>query len=327
MTGTVAEMEKGMAPGVLRIGTRGSRLALWQADHVSARLAEAWPGLRIERVIIKTTGDKILDAPLSKIGDKGLFTKDLAVHSLKDLPTRIPDGLALGAVLEREDPSDALISPSGRTLEELPEGARVGTSSLRRRSQLLALRPDLEIVDLRGNVPTRIEKAERGEYDAIVLARAGVKRLGYLSKVTEVLGPDRILSAVGQGAIGIEIRAGDASVVGSVSPLDHRDTRFAVGAERALLRRLEGGCQVPIGALGRLRGARLRLDGLVADLDGRTLFRATEEGDAISEEAAAAIGLRLAERLLDMGAREVLERILATARPQTPQEKPAQDAE
>jgi len=206
---------------VIRLGTRGSRLAMRQADEVMKRLAEANPGVEIQRVILKTVGDKILDTPLSKIGDKGLFTKeldialhrekiDLAVHSLKDLPTQLPDDLLIGAVLEREAPNDALISASRKRLADLPAGARVGTSSLRRRSQLLALRRDLNIVDLRGNVPTRLERAEKGEFDAIVLALAGLTRLGLASRVTEVLGPDRILPAVGQGAIAVQHRAGDA---------------------------------------------------------------------------------------------------------------------
>lgn len=314
---------------IIRIGTRGSRLALWQADEVAARLTAVHRGLKIERTIVKTIGDKNLDTPLSKIGDKGLFTKeldaalqcreiDLAVHSLKDLPTKVSADLAIGAILERENPCDALISPSGRRLAELPRGARVGTSSPRRRSQLLALRPDLEILDLRGNVPTRIEKAEQGEYDAIVLARAGVLRLGLIAKVTEELGPERMLPAVGQGAIAIEIRAGDERVARLVGVLEHRETRLAVSAERGLLRALEGGCQVPVGALGRVSGNRVALDGLVADLEGKRLFRGSDEGEAVTAAAATAIGERLAGRLLDMGAREVLARIIAMARPAPP---------
>jgi hydroxymethylbilane synthase len=310
---------------VIRLGTRGSRLALRQADEVMKRLADANPGVEIQRVIVKTIGDKILDTPLSKIGDKGLFTKeldialhrekiDLAVHSLKDLPTQLPDDLLVGAVLEREAPNDALISASRKRLMELPAGARVGTSSLRRRSQILALRPDLTIVDLRGNVPSRLERAEKGEFDAIVLALAGLSRLGFASRITEVIGPDKILPAVGQGAIAVQHRAGDSRVTAMTAALDHRPTRLAVSAERGLLRRLEGGCQVPIGALARVDGKNIVLDGLVADLDGDPIYRARREGEAITDSAAAALGASLAETLLGMGAREVLDRIFAAAR-------------
>ena len=310
---------------VLKLGTRGSRLALWQADEVTKRLAAANPGVEIQRITVKTIGDKILDTPLSKIGDKGLFTKeldialhrekiDVAVHSLKDLPTQIPDDLVIGAVLERGEPNDVLVSASGKRLMELPAGARIGTSSLRRRSQILALRPDVEIVDLRGNVPTRLDRAEKGEYDAIVLALAGIVRLGYATRISEVLGPERILSAVGQGAIAVQHRAGDARVAAMTAELDHRPTRLAVMAERGLLRRLEGGCQVPIGALARVNGKRLAIEGLVAGLDGQPLYRAHDEGEAITEAAAAALGVKLAEKLLAMGARDVLDRIFAQSR-------------
>jgi hydroxymethylbilane synthase len=310
---------------VVRLGTRGSRLALRQADEVMSRLAAANPGVEIQRVIVKTIGDKILDTPLSKIGDKGLFTKeldialhrekiDLAVHSLKDLPTLLPDDLTVGAVLEREAPNDALISASRKRLMDLHAGARIGTSSLRRRSQLLALRPDVTIVDLRGNVPTRLERAEKGEFDAIVLALAGLTRLGFASRITEVLAPDKVLPAVGQGAIAVQHRVGDARVTAMTAALDHRPTRLAVSAERGLLRRLEGGCQVPIGALARVEGKKIVLDGIVADLDGAPLYRARLEGDAITESTAAAIGAALAETLLGMGAREILDRIFASTR-------------
>lgn len=310
---------------VLRLGTRGSRLALRQADMVMKRLAASNPGVEIQLVTVKTVGDRILDVPLSKIGDKGLFTKeldialhrekiDMAVHSLKDLPTVMPDDLLIGAVLEREAPNDVLVSASRKRLKDLPAGARIGTSSLRRRSQILALRPDVTVVDLRGNVPTRLERAEKGEFDAIVLALAGMARLGFTSKITEVLGPDTMLPAVGQGAIAVQHRAGDARVAAMTAALDHRPTRLAVTAERGLLRRLEGGCQVPIGALARVDGKKLALEGLVADLDGAPLFRARHEGEAIVESAAAAIGVKVAESLLAMGARDVLDRIFALAR-------------
>ena len=310
----------------VKVGTRGSRLALEQADLVGARLTASNPALKVERCIIKTVGDKILDTPLSQIGDKGLFTKeldlallrgeiDLAVHSLKDLPTMIPDELTIGAIVEREDPSDALISASGENLDALPRGATVGTSSLRRRSQLLALRRDLAVVNLRGNVPSRLEKLERGQVDAIVLARAGLVRLGLGAKITEVIGPDRMLSAVGQGAIAVVIRRNDMQAAELTSTMDHRPSRLAVWAERAFLRRLEGGCQVPIGALGRFDGDQLRLEGLVADLDGTKVIRSREEGSATNEAQAAMLGERLAQTLINLGAGTILERIFAEARP------------
>jgi len=303
----------------IRIGTRGSRLALWQADHVSGRLAEAHPGLTLERVIIRTTGDRILDTALSKIGDKGLFTReleaalreeriDVAVHSLKDLPTEMPEGLGLAAVLGREDPRDALVFPGSGGLAVLPEGARVGTSSLRRRAQLLALRPDLEIVDLRGNVPTRIEKVQRGDVRAAVLARAGLLRLGLEEHVTEILEPEQLLSAVGQGAVAVQSRAGDADTIGLLAALDHGPTRRAVAAERALLARLEGGCQVPIGALATGDGDAMRLRAVVAAVDGRDAVRGEETAPVRSEADAESLGIRLADRLLRDGAGAILAR-------------------
>lgn len=331
------------SPAPVRVGTRGSRLALWQADAVAAKLAAVHTGLDVQRIVVKTVGDRILDTPLSKIGDKGLFTKeleaalqqgeiDLAVHSLKDLPTKLPEGLVIGAILERDDPRDVLVSRSGKTLADLPPGAKIGTSSLRRRAQILARRPDLHVEDLRGNVPTRIEKLERGEYDAIVLARAGVVRLGLAPKITESIDPSVLLPAVGQGAIAVEVRGGDARMLALIAALDHPQTRLAVAAERALLARLEGGCQVPIGALATLEGSRLTLHGLVADLDGKRVVRATESadlGDPASKRArldsdahsemearAAALGVTLGERLLELGARPILDRIFADARGQ-----------
>jgi hydroxymethylbilane synthase len=235
----------------LRVGTRGSQLALWQADHVAGRLRASHAGLRVERVIVRTLGDKRPEASLAEIGERGVFTReieaalrrgsiDLAVHSLKDLPTRIAEGLELGAVLVREDPRDALLSKVAPRLGALPEGSRIGTSSLRRRAQLLALRADLKVLELRGNVPTRLEKLERGECDAIVLARAGLLRLGLEGRIAEVFEPETLLPAVGQGAIGVQIRAGEPRVAGLVAALDHEPTRLATAAERALLARLEG---------------------------------------------------------------------------------------
>jgi hydroxymethylbilane synthase len=304
----------------LRVGTRGSQLAVWQADRVIERLAAL--GAQAERVLVRTTGDRILDAPLSKIGDKGLFTKeleerlvdgtiDVAVHSLKDLPTNVPEGLVLGAVLEREDPSDALVCPGGQRLAELPRGARVGTSSLRRRAQLLALRPDLDVRDLRGNVPTRLSKVERGEYDAAVMARAGLVRLGLGSRITETIDLALVLPAVGQGAIAVEARAEDPRTATWLGALDHRPTHLATVAERALLGRLEGGCQVPIGALATWEGPELRLRGLVADLDGQRIVRGSRVGCVATTEDAREVGERLAELLLVEGGDLILERVRA----------------
>lgn len=312
-------LEPGLDPAIT-IGTRGSELALWQADCVAARLSESCPAIRPRRQVVKTTGDRILDAPLAKIGDKGLFTKeleaallegrvDLVVHSLKDLPTRLPDGLVLAAVLRREDPRDVLVSRHG-TLDELPAGARVGTSSLRRRAHLLALRPDLAIVDLRGNVPGRLRSLEDGRCDAVVLARAGLERLGLGDRITEVLEPERVLPAVGQGAIAVEMRQNDPRLAALAAALDHRPTRLAVAAERALLRALEGGCQVPIGALGAWRDGWLELEALVSDVDGSRRLRASASGAVADEAAARALGEGLAACLLDQGAAA----LLATAR-------------
>jgi hydroxymethylbilane synthase len=309
-------------PRPLRIGTRASRLALWQADRVAELLRTAHPGLRVERVEMVTVGDRVLDTALSRIGDKGLFTReledalragriDLAVHSLKDLPTELPEDLALGAVVEREDPRDALVSRAGCDFERLPAGARVGTSSLRRRAQILARRPDLVVVDLRGNVPTRLGKVARGDADAAVLARAGLVRLGLEARITQVLEPEALLPAVGQGALGVEVRRADERVARLIEPLDHAPSRLATVAERALLARLEGGCQVPVGALAESRNGRLRLRALVAGVDGRRLVRDEIEGAASDAAAAARLGTRLAERLLAAGAGAILDAIRA----------------
>lgn len=312
------------APAPLRLGTRGSRLALRQADLVTAKLTSAWPGLSVERVVLSTAGDRIPDTALSRIGDKGLFTReledalregriDLAVHSLKDLPTAMPDGLALGAVTEREDPRDALCSASGASLRGLPRGARLGTSSLRRRAQALAARPDLQIVELRGNVPTRLSKLEAGLCDAVILAHAGLLRLGLEGRVSELLDPSLMLPAVGQGALGVQIRAGDDRVAPIVAPLDHRPTRLSTAAERALLARLEGGCQVPVGALGSWAGERLTLRALVADLDGSGVVRGELLERVTSEDEARRLGDLLARHLLAEGADAVLDRARATS--------------
>lgn len=295
----------------LVIATRRSPLALWQAEFVG-RALESF-GRKVELLPLVTQGDRILDAPLSRVGGKGLFVKeieealldgraDLAVHSLKDVPTKLPDGLVLGAILEREDPRDALCAPAHRTLESLPAGARVGTSSLRRRAQLLALRPDLRVVEIRGNVGTRMSKLE-GEVDAVILAAAGLRRLGLEDRITEVIAPEALLPAVGQGALAVEIREGDDETAALVRRLEHADTRDAVRAERALLARLEGGCQIPLAAHAEVEGDRLRLRARVGRVDGSLLLEAEGEGTRAEAEA---IGVRAAEELLARGADEIL---------------------
>lgn len=301
----------------LLLGTRGSRLAVWQAEWVRARLREIAPDVAVTLQRIKTSGDKMLDVPLAKIGGKGLFVKeieeallqgaiDLAVHSMKDVPTALPEGLEILCVPEREDPRDALISREATPLDRLPVGARVGTSSLRRQAQLLHRRPDLTIQMLRGNLDTRLRKLRDGEFDAIVLAAAGLKRMGWAEQVTEYLPAEVSLPAIGQGALGLEGRTDDGFVRDIVSALEHPPTRAAVVAERALLERLEGGCQVPIAAHARLAGERLRLDGLIASVDGRRLVRDHVEGLAAE---ARELGRRLAERLLHQGGEAILNEI------------------
>jgi hydroxymethylbilane synthase len=298
----------------LRIGTRGSALALWQAEWVKAQLLAAHEELAVELLVIKTTGDKILDVPLAKVGGKGLFVKeieealldgkaDLAVHSVKDMPAELPEGLHLAVMPPREDPRDALISRNGAGLEALPHGARVGTSSLRRAAQLLHLRPDLRIETLRGNVDTRLRKLESEGFDAIVLAAAGLKRMELNHVVSEYLEPERMLPAVGQGALGIETRTGDAFTNEVVASLAHPQTMTIVRAERAFLKRLEGGCQVPIGAHATMEGETLILTGMVADLEGVRLIRKELRGDAQQPEV---VGERLAEVILESGGAEIL---------------------
>ena len=298
----------------LRIGTRGSALALWQAEWVKAQLLAAHEELAVELLVIKTTGDKILDVPLAKVGGKGLFVKeieeallegkaDLAVHSVKDMPAELPEGLHLAVMPPREDPRDALISRNGAGLEALPHGARVGTSSLRRAAQLLHLRPDLRIETLRGNVDTRLRKLESEGFDAIVLAAAGLKRMELSHVVSEYLEPERMLPAVGQGALGIETRTGDAFTNEMVASLAHPETMTIVRAERAFLKRLEGGCQVPIGAHATMEGETLILTGMVADLEGVRLIRKELRGDAQQPEV---VGERLAEVILESGGAEIL---------------------
>lgn len=299
------------------VGTRGSALALEQAGIVIEALKRRWPKYRFEIVKIKTTGDNILDVALAKIGDKGLFTKelevallrkeiDLAVHSMKDVPTVLPEGLVIGAVLKREYPGDVLVSSSGAMLDALPHGARVGTSSLRRQAQLRHHRPDLQVFPVRGNLTTRLEKLKAGNFDALVLAWAGMSRLGLESCITQRLPYSVCLPAVGQGAIGVEVRADDQEVARIIDGINDADSSAEVSAERAFMRRLEGGCQVPIGALARIIDAELIIEGAVSDLEGRQLFRSRESGPVIEAKE---LGARLAEKLLDMGAAEVLRAI------------------
>ncbi|MEK6692969.1 MAG: hydroxymethylbilane synthase [Nitrospirota bacterium] len=343
-----------MLERIIKIGTRGSTLALWQAEWVRSRLEEYHKGIKISLIRIKTTGDKILDVPLSRVGGKGLFVKeieegllrgdiDVAVHSMKDIPAELPEGLYIGAITEREDPRDALIirgqgsrvrgkksnppippfTKGGRgginnsLLYDLPQGARVGTSSLRRQCQLKAIRPDFNIINLRGNLDTRIRKLEEGNFDAIIVASAGVRRLGLEDRITEYLLPEISLPAIGQGALGIEARINDAYTGELVSFLNHERTSLCVKAERAFLRRLEGGCQFPIAAYARIRSqesglnsklktqnARLLLmDGLIGSVSGDRIIRGHIEGSSGESEA---MGIKLAEDLLSRGGCEIL---------------------
>jgi len=306
------------------IGSRGSDLALWQANWVQAQLRKRFPGLEIPIEIIKTKGDKILDSPLSKIGDKGLFTReieaalltkqiDLAVHSLKDLPTQLPDGLMIGAICEREDVRDVFIPhPHNpiRTLVQQPQGTKIATGSLRRKCQLLSMRPDLEIIEIRGNLNTRMMKLEESDWGGMMLARAGVVRLGWKDRIGETLDAEVILPAVGQGALGVEIRVGDARLDEIVKSLHHYATAQAALAERALLRKLEGGCQVPIGTYGRLeieRGQKvLKLDAIVGSLNGKNIVRGRTHGAVARAEI---LGTSLAETLIASGANRILASI------------------
>jgi len=308
----------------LVIGSRGSQLALWQANWVKAELERH--GHTAEVQIIKTTGDRVTDVPLAKVGAKGLFTKeieeallagrvDLAVHSLKDLPTALPDGLALAAVPRREDPRDVLVvqdaARGGRRLAELPSGTRVGTSSLRRSAQLLHARPDLDVQPVRGNLDTRLRKLDAGDFAALLLAAAGLRRLGLEGRISEYLEPDVMCPAIGQGALGIEARADDRATLEALARLDDRGARLETAAERALLAALGGGCQVPFGGSARLGpDERLRLLGVVAAPDGRCLFRASGEGSDPAE-----LGARVAGQLLRAGASQILEQVYRSSLP------------
>jgi hydroxymethylbilane synthase len=302
----------------LRIATRKSPLALWQAEHVRARLQQLHPGLQIELVTMSTQGDRVLDSPLAKIGGKGLFVKeleqgmlagqaDIAVHSMKDVPAELPAGLEIGAILEREDPRDAFVSNRFAALAELPQGARVGTSSLRRQCQLRAVRPDLEILDLRGNVNTRLAKLDAGDYDAIVLASAGLKRLGMAQRITRALEPEDMLPAIAQGVIGIECRSDDAVVKALIEPLNHAETALRTRAERAMNAALAGGCQAPVAGFSTITGDSIELRGLVGWPNGSAIVRGEISGPAA---AAAALGEQLARELLERGARPILDELL-----------------
>jgi len=297
----------------LRIGSRGSQLALWQAHHISALLRER--GHEVELKIIKTTGDKITDVALAKVGTKGMFTKeieealadgsvDLAVHSLKDLPTEISSGFEIAAITTRENPRDVFCSSKYKNIDELPRGARVGTSSLRRQAQLKAVRPDLEIFPLRGNVDTRLRKLEAGEYDAIILAAAGLYRLGKTELVRQVISADMMCPAAGQGALGIEIRAGDAVTRQHLTFLDDAAARATTTCERALLNKLGGGCQVPIGAFAEFRNGRLHLEAIVADPDGSKVLRESRDGSDPVQ-----LGESAGQTLLERGGDAILEAV------------------
>jgi hydroxymethylbilane synthase len=303
----------------LKIGTRGSKLALWQANWVKRALETAFPDEAVELVIIKTRGDKITDVPLAQVGGSALFVKeleealrdgriDIAVHSMKDMPSAIAQGLRIGAVPKRETPRDILISRGKLTFDRLPQGAKIGTSSLRRQSQLLSARPDLTMVPLRGNLDTRIKKLDTEDLDAIVVAAAGVKRLDFDDRITEYLDDALMLPAVGQGALCIEIRKDDGEAARRTAPLDHPETHTAVRAERAFLRRLGGSCQVPMAALATLEKDVLTMDGLVASLDGTRIAKDRITGPAKDPEH---LGDELAGRLIHQGADRILKDILS----------------
>ncbi len=301
----------------IKIGTRASLLAITQSTMIKEMIEKQHPGTTVELVRIMTKGDKILDVPLAKVGGKGLFVKeledalldgraDLAVHSMKDVPTELPDGLHLGIVTERENPRDAFVSNKYADVLALPQGATVGTSSLRRKSQLACLRPDLVIEDLRGNVDTRLRKLDEGQYDAIILAAAGLNRLSKSERITSLIEPVQMLPAIGQGALGLELRKDDAELLEGVFFLNHTATAVAVTAERAFLLRLEGGCQVPIGAFATTEGDTVTLTGLIASVDGKEILKEEMTGPAADAHD---MGVRLAEKLLDMGGREILDEV------------------
>ncbi len=303
-----------MTNRIVKIATRKSALALWQAEYVRDALIALHPNLQVELVKMSTQGDKILDVPLAKVGGKGLFVKeleqgmlsgdaDIAVHSMKDVPVEFPEGLHLPVICQREDPRDAFVSNNYASLDDLPQGARVGTSSLRRECQLRATRPDLTIVSLRGNVNTRLAKLDAGEYDAIILAAAGLKRLGFENRIRSALTPEQSLPAIGQGAVGIETRVDDDEINALIAPLNCAKTWIVVQAERAMNKRLAGGCQVPIGGFALLEGDEVWLRGLVGRPDGTEMLYAEVRGNADDAEA---LGIQLAEDLLSQGADTIL---------------------
>lgn len=310
-------MKKGRRNNTIIIGTRGSKLALWQAQWIRTAIERVAPSFDVDLEIIKTKGDKILDVPLAKIGGKGLFVKeiedallkgriDLAVHSMKDMPADLPAGLCIGAIPEREIPNDVLISKTGAVFNALEPDACIGTSSLRRASQLRHVRPEITIVPLRGNLDTRLKKLASGEMDAIVLAAAGVKRLDFEDQIAEYLPEDIMLPAVGQGALCVEIRTDDPVIKPIADRLDHPKTNAIVMGERAFLNHLEGGCQVPIAALGKIEHGRFKMTGLVADVDGSLMIKDSHEGAYDRSEQ---VGVELAERLLSRGAADILKKL------------------
>ena len=300
------------------IGTRGSKLAIWQAEHIAGRIRARYPEIEVTLKKIVTTGDKILDVPLAKIGGKGLFTKelenamlsgeiDLAVHSLKDMPTELPEGLMLAAITTRADASDAFVSLRYKSLDALPQGAKVGTSSLRRRAQILKYRPDLQTIDLRGNLDTRIKKLENQEMDAIILATAGLKRLGLEQYITQILPIEICLPAVGQGALAIETRQADAEVLSVLEFLNDSETIAAVTAERAYLREVQGGCQVPVGVHGEVNGDQLLLEATILKIDGTREVRERICGCCSEAEE---LGIKLAQKMLAAGGKEILDELI-----------------
>lgn len=304
----------------LVVGTRSSQLALWQADFVIGELAKKYPELVVEKRLMTTKGDKILNAPLAKIGGKGLFTKeletamlegeiDIAVHSLKDMPVVVPEGLVITAITQRADPGDAFVSSKYESFQQLPAGAKVGTSSLRRKAQLLHARPDLQIEDLRGNVNTRLRKMEEENFDGIILACAGLKRLGFGDKIRQVLPQTMCLPAVGQGALAIECRQADKETRELLEFLNDRCTRLCTEAERGFLATVEGGCQVPVGVHAVSAEAGIRVEAVIASLDGSTLLRDALEAEVKNAQEARAVGVNLAEKLLARGGREILRSI------------------
>jgi len=301
----------------IKIGTRASLLAMTQSTNIKNLIEAQYPGTTVELVKIITKGDKIVDVPLAKVGGKGLFVKeleeamlsrevDMAVHSMKDVPSDLPDELHIGVVTKREDPRDAFLSVKYKSVADLPQGAKVGTSSLRRKAQLFHLRPDLVIHDLRGNLDTRIRKLDEGVYDAIILATAGLNRLQWSHRITAFFSAEEMLPAVAQGAVGIELRKDSVDLLAGLAFLQHEETTIAVTGERGFLHRLEGGCQVPIGAHGTVAGGQLTLTGLVASVDGKEILKKTVTGPVAE---AARLGVAMAEELLDLGGRAILEEV------------------